>query len=304
MVIIESRLPKIFGVVVDGFSVDIANRLKKWVVPFWNTDCLSDYINILTIVPVSTGNEVGYRVGVCYIDSNNSVDKIVSLILHHTRIIFKLCAMQYGYVNLHSACISYNDIGILIDAPRNNGKTTVLLEALSTGDFLLIANDQVMLNHNNMISYGYPATVGLRTSSLSHKLQSKVIRYENDPYVNGKKPIVHIVDIADEFDATICPQAQIKVLVNYSKANNYNELHVKTSFVNGREKLKSMEFPLTTAYRSEVVEYYLGRVSEVVHPIFCKENHDYTLLLIDVSCGIKQIPNLLEKIKTSIMELS
>jgi len=305
LTIIESRLPIKIGVVVEGFSEEITTLLKKWAAPFWDIDYSTNYITILTIVPISTDNEVICKNDMCYVGSYNSVAQIVNTIIHHTRITFKLYAMQYGFVNLHSACIVHNDVGILIDAPRNSGKTTVLLEALSTNNFSLVANDQVMLNYKNMLAYGYPATIGIRASTLSHSLQSKIIWYEDDSFFGNKKPIIHITDIASEFNATIYSQIQIKLLINYSKANDYNELRIETNFVDSQEILKSIELPLANAYGNRFMKFYMDLVNKTTPTSHYEAQQSQPkIMLFKVSCGKNQIINLLDKIKDFITELS
>jgi hypothetical protein len=303
LTIIENRLPIKVGVLVERFDDEVTVLLKRWIAPFWNIDYSNNCVTLLKIISTSSNVMATYRDGICYIGNHNSVEKIVDTILYHARIIFKLCATQFGFVNLHAACIAYDNVGVLIDTPRNNGKTTVLLEALSDGGFSLVANDQVMLNYKNMFVYGYPATIGLRTNTLSDNLKSKVIWHENDPFFNDKKPVIHITDIAIEFNSSICPQVQVNVLVNYSKADDFGELCIETRSVDYLEKLRNMEFSLNMAYVNEWIDYYMDIVNKIIPINSYVYQNQAQIILLSVLCGKNRIIDLLEEIKTTIREL-
>ncbi|MBC1412430.1 hypothetical protein HB961_04155 [Listeria welshimeri] len=95
-------------------------------------------------------------------------DKNIELIAKHImRFIRELLVtnIQERKVYLHAGCVEYYQKGILIIGDKFSGKTTTILNLLSTGKFDYVSNDKVFINGNNISSL--PMSMGVRYGTLS-----------------------------------------------------------------------------------------------------------------------------------------
>ena len=75
-------------------------------------------------------------------------------------VIIPLKLLQKGYVVIHSACVSYENQGILIVAPPDTGKTYTALTLVNKSGFEFLSDDLTIVKEN--VAYCYPVPLTLK----------------------------------------------------------------------------------------------------------------------------------------------
>ena len=179
-------------------------------------------------------------------------------VLKILRTIFKITALEYGYINLHAGCIAYGKAGILITADRNQGKTTLLLHALETECFSFVANDQVMFHPTNYRTLGYPALVGIRNGRLKlaryKEICQNALWNENDRFINKLKPIIHFANLADIYHCSVARECISKHLIIYEKSNVDSELSIFSVDTNNLNLIHTFNLPINDVYDNFLID--------------------------------------------------
>ena len=312
MIILDNRINADYCVEVEMgmLGCDISQEIiEHWLTPFFSV--LKENVSMAKIfakIEIVEGIEQDYiyHDEKFFINANLSMKKLLYTLMSILRMLYKYMAFLMGYRNLHAACLKYKDNGILIRAERNQGKTTVLLNAIASGDFLLMANDQVMYNFNKNQLLGYPATVGIRQNCFDNEKQSKInesaLWFIDDPFQSAPKPVVHIKDISGIYQCNIVEKADLKVIINYKKSMQKDEL-VISDMKTVLFPLSEMELPFNETYKEELLRnckdsfnYYLG--TDFARRDSEKYINKINIKQIDIKCGIDMIYEMLCEIKT------
>lgn len=297
-------------------QLEVSNRLsydaiEYWLVPFFcvqkeNDFSLNCITKIKTVTNLDTDFMYNYNDDNFYVNADLQLNKLFYTIMSILRMLFKSIASLLGYQNLHAACLVYKDNGILIRAERNQGKTTMLLNALQDEDFSVLANDQVMYSLDCNKALGYPAAVGIRNSSCDTNMQkiinNKALWFIDDPFQEHQKPVVHIKDLSQIYQCKIQESANISILINYEKSMRKEEIII--------EKIGQVEIPISCMllpFEKTYNEYLLNACLYCVerhinsysgiHPQYvCYNNRK--ILQLNVKCGLLKINEMLSEIKS------
>ena len=219
--------------------------------------------------------------------------------------IFKCVAHLQGYQNIHAGCVSSSNKGILIAADRNQGKTTVILQALLQRHFSLTANDQLMLNPQSRSALGYPATIGIREGSCSKDLMSQIkdnaFTTINDPFQRAQKPVILFKDLQNLLHCGIESQTTIELLVHYQKSLIQDELCI-SEFRKNICDFSELTFPISSAYSLDLFNSCMECI-DYHHqlPQFPSSfNRSNAILDLYVKCGSSRIADMLTFIQESI----
>lgn len=305
MYILEKRLDIAYAIkVVDEIGISIT-KLKWWLEPFFViSNNLEEEILLATVVVTKTVDmPFSYsETSTFYIDGKMSEYSIYYNVLYVTRAIFKNLATQFGYANIHAGCISCDDIGILIKAKRNQGKTTFILHSLISKKFQLVANDQVMLNETSIKVLGYPAAIGIRNNSCTdifqNKLVEKALWMSKDPYQRNEKPIVHISDISSIFGCCVKEDVIIELILEYEKSVVDDELQI-CPLTCYKGNFAEILYPLSEIYGGDIFNASIDCLSRAklnIKPQTIK-TFNTEIRLLKVRCGINRINDLLEELK-------
>lgn len=305
MYIFEKRLNVAYAIkVVDeiGLSTD---KIKWWLSPFFIVDNDLNGEVLLSTVVVTKNVDIPFSYSnpsTFYIDRKMHEDAVYYNILYVVRAVFKNLATQFGYINIHAGCISCGDIGILIKAKRNQGKTTLILHSLISNEYQLIANDQVMFNGTNTIALGYPATVGIRNNSCTEELQKKLIEkalwMSEDPYQKDEKPIVHINDLSSIYGCCVKDKVTIRLILEYEKSELSDELEMcqLTAYPND---FTEMSYPLSEIYGRDIYDASIDCLSRAKLSSVLQSANDFNaeIKLLKVRCGLNRIADLLHELQ-------
>lgn len=309
MIIIDKRIENKYCVDVECFDNIINQKtVESWISPFFsvqkeNIDMLKIIAKIKIIKEVQ--QEYIYCDNIFYININMPIKKILYTMISILRMLYKYIALEEGYQNLHAACLEYNYHGMLIAAERNQGKTTMILNAMQDKDFLLLANDQVMYNVTNNQVLGYPAAVGIRRNSCDDEKQrqinEKALWFIEDPFQVQPKPVVYIKDLSKIYQCDIVESTKLDFLVSYEKSMKIDELKV-TNIGTVKFPINEIDLPLEKTYKDELlksceysVSYYIGTEYEKRTQV--KYNKEISIKQINVKCGINRINDMLCEIK-------
>lgn len=253
MVIIDNRLGLPYGIQIKTSHNLDENLVNHWVSPFFSVCSDDEQYLLVAIINISIDNlsTVSYQNGEFFIPSCFSSKDILYNIMFLCRSIFKCVAHLQGYQNIHAGCLSSNNKGILITADRNQGKTTVILQALAQNHFSLTANDQLMLNPQSRSALGYPATIGIREGSCRKDLMSQIkdnaFTTTNDPFQRTLKPVIHFKNLQKLLHYGIESQTTIELLVHYQKSHIQDEFCVSELRKNICD-FSELSFPISSAY--------------------------------------------------------
>lgn len=306
MFIVEKRLKNAFGIRLDcscGFNIE---RLSYWISPFFLIEeKLSKTTVLLAQINIVNGgkNRYDYLNHQFYVDGSVPEKMIFYRVLSISRIIFKCIAESLGYHNLHAGCLAIGDKGILISAERNQGKTTVILRALQTTMFALVANDQIMYENVSKSVLGYPAVIGIRNGSCSDQQYEKIINQafemREDPFQNNRKPLIHINALKSILNFDVRDSTRLSLAVIYEKSNIDNELKVSIPF-NGVQRIIDVGLPLTKTYSLEDYNACVDSISYYANGFDCIESSSDNLCVlphvIHVKCGLSRINDMLSEI--------
>lgn len=305
MYILEMRLDVAYAIkVVDEIGISTA-KLKWWLNPFFMIGSnLEREVLLATVVVTKTVDiPFSYREPFTfYIDGKMSEDSVYYNILYVARAVFKNLATQFGYANIHAGCISCDDIGILIKAKRNQGKTTLILHSLISKKFQLVANDQVMLNGTSIKALGYPAAVGIRNNSCTDIFQNKLIEkalwMSKDPYQKNEKPIVHISDLSSIFGCHVKAEVTIGLVLEYEKSTLDDELQI-CPLTCYEGDFTEISYPLSEIYGRDIFNASLDCLSQAKLNLKSQtiKSFDAEIQLVKVRCGINRINDLLQELQ-------
>lgn len=300
MVIIDDRLGFPCGILIKTSHKLDETLVSHWVSPFFRVCSDEEPFCLVAIINTSIGRSstISYKNGEFFISNCFSSKDILYNIMFLCRSIFKCVAHLQGYQNIHAGCVSRNEKGILFIADRNQGKTTVILQALLQNHFSLTANDQLMLNPQNRLALGYPATIGIREGSCSKALMCQIeenaFKTINDPYQRTQKPIIHFKNLQNILHCGIESQTTIELLVNYQKSPIQEELCISESW-EPISIFHKLTFPISSAYSldlfnscMECIDYY-HKLPQ--HPN--DFNGTDSILELRVKCGASRIVDLL-----------
>lgn len=307
MLVLDKRISKTKYIQIDVCDKKLNNEIEMWLSPFF---CVTEnddigFVSIATIKDTKLNKEdYTYENNVFWVNNTLDLNHLLYVIMSIVRALFKNVALLYGYKNMHAACFDYYGRGVLINSSRNNGKTTLVLNAIMNKEFSLVANDQVMYNENNNCILGYPAGVGIRNNSVDssnmEKIRSSCLWYIDDPFQKQRKPIIHIKQLSKIFNCQLKDKTELGLFVNYTKSERIDELVIEKSFVN-LEAINNLLLPLDRTYSPKLLESCKATIKNVL----CEQlnskkelQKDYKKAIqFNVKCGINMIENLLGEIK-------
>lgn len=312
MIIIDKRIEFDCYIHLETIGCDIDRMmLEEWLAPFFsiqeetigNSQIIAN-IMILKEVP----SDYVYSNNVFYINAKLSSNKLLYTLMSILRILYKYVAYMVGYQNLHAACLKYKDKGILITADRNQGKTTILLNAIQDKEFLLLANDQVMYNIQNNRLLGYPAIIGIRDNSYNsvkqEQIKANALWFIEDPFQTQLKPVIHIKELSRIFQCEVVTSAKLEVLLRYQKSEQIDELTIKDM---GRSIFSpsKIELPFENVYKKELLDvckcsinFYIG---EIINKKANIEQRN-SIRQVKITCGIERMKDMLCEVKAILEE--
>lgn len=309
MYILEKRLDVAYAIkVVDEIGISM-DKLKWWLHPFFMISNNLEGEVLLATVVVTQNDDIPFfyrELSTFYIDGKTNEDSVYYNILYVARAVFKNLATQFGYANVHAGCISCDNIGILIKAKRNQGKTTLILHSLISKNFQLIANDQVMLNGTSIKALGYPAVIGIRNNSCTDMFQNKLIEkalwMSKDPYQKNEKPIVHISDLSSIFGCHVKSEVAIGLVLEYEKSTLDDELQI-SPLTCYEGDFTEISYPLSEIYGKDISNASLDCLLQARLNLKSQtiKAFDTEIQLLKVRCGINRIDDLLQEIQYIIV---
>lgn len=308
MIIIDKRISANCSVQLEVHNRISCDVLQYWLSPFF---CIQNEkvhtSHIIAKIEVKTDIEQKYLYynNIFYVNADMQLNTLLYTLMSILRILFKYTAFLSGYQNLHAACLKYKNNGILVRANRNEGKTTLLLNAVQDEDFLLVANDQVMYSINDNKVLGYPAAVGIRDNSCDIEKQKRIneraLWFIDDPFQINQKPVVHIKDLSQIYQCHIAESANLSILINYEKSMQKEELIID-NIEQTKINLKSLILPFEQTYKDyllkscmDAVEHYMDK--DIL--LQSKDNNDNntSILQVNIKCGLARINDMLDEIK-------
>lgn len=310
MYIFEKRLDNIYAIKVEDEIGILTEKLEWWLTPFFvigNT--MKGGVLLATIIVTKTiDTPFSYsKPSIFFIDGKMCEDSVYYNIMYVVRSVFKNLATRFGYFNVHAGCISCDDIGILIKAERNQGKTTLILHSLISKKYQIVANDQVMLNETSSEALGYPATVGIRNNSctdiLQKKINEKALWMIKDPYQVNEKPIVHINDLRSVFGCCVKEKIKIGLILEYEKSDLKDELEIIT-VSNYKCNFTEMAYPLSEIYGRDIFAassdcLLLAKLNYLSQSV---NEFGTEIQLLKVKCGMNRINDLLQELQVIVNE--
>ncbi|MEV6505539.1 hypothetical protein AB0M61_05350 [Streptomyces sp. NPDC051642] len=192
-------------------------------------------------------------------------------VLSLCRAFFKALAVATGGMNLHASCVVLDGKGTLVVGDRGAGKTTTLLRTLRGGEFSLLANDQVVAiaaPNGRTSLWGYPALIKVRESS-AQVVQvpwEATMCFESDtlwPADDRRVGVFAPSDLCAALGSRVVAEAEPAFAVLYEQSSDPSEFVVSPAANDGSTWLSRAEFPLGTAYDSELTEIVDGLLDEL-----------------------------------------
>lgn len=307
MIVIDKRIGFNYCVQIEAVGCDIdIMTLKDWLEPFFSVqeEAIDEFKIIAKIMILKEMQEdYVYSENIFYINTKLSSNKLFYTLMSILRILYKYVAHIIGYQNLHAACLRYNNKGILIIAGRNQGKTTMVLNAIQDAEFLLLANDQVMYNIENNQLIGYPAAVGVRDSRDNSAKQEQIKRnalwFIEDPYQTQLKPVIHIKELSKIYQCEVVASAKLEVLIRYQKSEQIDELTIN-DIGKGMFFPSKIELPFESVYKKELlnacecsINFYVGKTINSKKDIKHRDN----IRQVQITCGIARMKDMLREVK-------
>jgi len=153
----------------------------------------ADKINLVDIIVGKTDSNIVFKdlLSKVSINDGKAVKLGVNMLLKKSRHVLyvnlfepllRLVLLSKGFVLLHLAGIARNEEGILISAPPDTGKTTLVLRCLQTNEFALLSDDMIITDGETILSFPKPFTISSHTlqalfgqkPSIFFKIRSKV----------------------------------------------------------------------------------------------------------------------------------
>ena len=300
--IIDTRLDETLGIKIDCIDKICASDILDWVTPFFTLVTSRSVIKVASVkcANLVDDKEYTYENGIFSLNSNLCKNKLLYNVMSISRLIFKIIASSKGFLNLHALCITHKNKGILFNADRNGGKTTVMLKALRTKKFCLLANDQIMYSCNDRVGLGYPATIAFRRSSyeeLDKRINENALWYVDDCFQTNK-PVIHISKLVEYVDNDIINKSEIFIFVDYKKSQNPETL-LFSDHGNLNVNMVELLLPFRKAYigifdscLDAVARYYETTNIQQYCVDDCRPSQT-TLRYIDVECGYNKIDEML-----------
>lgn len=309
MIITDKRISADFNVQLEVHNKISCDVLQHWLSPFFsvqNGNVLTSHIITKIEVKADIEEDYLYYDNTFYVNASMQLNRLLYTLMSILRMLFKYVAFLSGYQNLHAACLKYKDDGILVRANRNQGKTTMLLNAIQDDDFLLLANDQVMYNIDDNRVLGYPAAVGIRDNSCDIEKQKvineRALWFIDDPFQTNQKPVVHIKDLSQIYQCHIAESTNLSILINYEKSMRKEELIINNI---GRPQMtiNSLILPFEKTYNDYLLESCRHAVEHYMHKAILlqskeKNDNNISILQVNVKCGLARINDMLDEIKS------
>jgi dolichol-phosphate mannosyltransferase len=93
--------------------------------------------------------------------------------------LLRFLLISKGFVLLHSACIDIGNNGILISAPPDTGKTTLVLKCINSG-FSFLSDDMTIIQlPNEAICFPKPMTISSHTLQTAHEVSNTNHNFDN-----------------------------------------------------------------------------------------------------------------------------
>lgn len=317
MFVIDKRIGISYCVEIDienGSCCISPKDIEYWLTPFFSVQKEnSDIFKICSRIKTKRNIQQNYiyHNNIFYVNSNMTYTKLLYTIMSIIRMVYKYIAFLMGYHNLHGACLKYMDKGILIVAERNQGKTTMILNAIQDKDFLLLANDQVMYSANGENQLlGYPAAIGVRKNSCDYEKQKqidkKALWFIDDPFQDQLKPVIHIKDLSEIYHCDIVENVKLDIIICYEKSWDRDELVIEDM---GRVvyPMSEIELPFEKTYKKELFESCRCSVQYYINNLCNRQEKEqqYSRICIrriNIKCGIDRIRDMLCEIKKMLEE--
>lgn len=129
----------------------------------------------------------------CVIIARTENDKVVHQLLYIYRdILFRTCINKKGLL-LHAACIVYNSKAYLLLGDKGAGKTTILINCITSLNCQAIANDRAIILDNSIFPFPMPLRIGRNTILNNPKLFDYLNR-SFDKLTRKHKSIISFAD--------------------------------------------------------------------------------------------------------------
>lgn len=245
---------------------------------------------------------------VLFLKSSNNNTQDAFIILKIIRCLFKAIFLQHDYVNLHAGAFVLENDAILVTGDRNSGKTTFIINTISTGRFNFLANDQLVINlpkNKEFTVFGFPALITVR---LDHKNPTNKI-IEESALMSEKNSLGNLIStsvkvapktLTEHFGVKIVSKANPIIIIKYEKSSDPDFLDIKR-YTNIPSQLwkTNLLFPLNKAVDKELFKLCknLNLITNISTPFFLPGKIPF----IQAVCGLDRMNSLLKQI-TSILK--